>query len=399
MRTGHTDRLANGAFKTGGLQPLGHPSRERPLYTRSFWGWLSSCRFSGSQTHNQLVALGCELQYLVDPQPGPWGDMRGLRCFRLIVIVLTLVVVAGCASKSPTSGTSSGYKVGIPYQIDGIWYYPHVDYAYNETGIASWYGPGFHGKSTAGGEPYDQNSLTAAHRTLPMPSLVRVTNLENGRQLNLRINDRGPFARGRIIDVSRRAAQLLGFEQKGTARVRVEIMAEESRQMAYAAGAYSLPPAEAAAAPGSATGSTAGSPQVAAAPAGQVKEESLPPLPGSQAATQKPVQPAVKPAAPAVPIEDKVLQVNSQPDGKVTKVPIRATNMYVQAGAFTNQGNANRLLSQLKRLGPTKLVPIIVGNQKFYRVRVGPIASLAEADRILGQVVDAGNEQARIVVE
>lgn len=321
--------------------------------------------------------------------------MRGFPSFRLVVAVLALVAVAGCASKSPTSGTGSGYKVGKPYQIDGVWYYPHVDYAYNETGIASWYGPGFHGKSTANGEPYDQNSLTAAHRTLPMPSLVRVTNLENGRQLSLRVNDRGPFARGRIIDVSRRAAQLLGFEQNGTARVRVEIMAEESRQMAYGAGAYSLPPAGATAA----SSGAAGSPQVAAAPAGQVKEESLAPLPGSQAAPQKSAQPAVKPAAPTMPIEDKVLQANPQPDGKVTKVPVRATNMYVQAGAFTNQGNANRLVHQLMKLGPTKIIPVIVGNQKFYRVRVGPIGSLAEADRILGQVVATGNEQARIVVE
>jgi peptidoglycan lytic transglycosylase len=322
--------------------------------------------------------------------------MNGFPRLRLIVGVLALVALAGCAAKSPTGGASTGYKVGKPYQIDGIWYYPQVDYAYSETGIASWYGPGFHGKATANGEPYDQNSLTAAHRTLPLPSMVRVTNLENGRQLALRVNDRGPFARGRILDVSRRAAQLLGFEQNGTARVRVEIMAEESRQMAYNAGVYSLPPAQPA---GSAGASTAGSPQVAAAPTGQVAEETLPALPGSQSAPAKPVQPAVKPITPAVPIEDKVLQGNPQPDGKVTKVPVRATNMYVQAGAFTNQGNAYRLVRQLMKLGPTKIVPIIVGNQRFYRVRVGPIGSLAEADRILGQVVDAGNEQARIVVE
>ena len=94
------------------------------------------------------------------------------------------------------------YKVGNPYQIAGKWYYPKEDYEYVETGIASWYGPGFHGKRTANGEIYDQNALTAAHRTLPMPSAVRVTNLENGRSLTLRVNDRGPFARGRIIDVT-----------------------------------------------------------------------------------------------------------------------------------------------------------------------------------------------------
>src|SRR5262249_28596181 len=129
------------------------------------------------------------------------------------------------------------YKVGDPYQIDGVWYYPTVDYNYDETGIASWYGPDFDGKDTALGEPYDMNDLTAAHRTLPMPSMVRVTKLENGRVLALRVNDRGPYAKGRILDVSRRGAQLLGFDANGTARVRVQIMAEESRLMAAQAQA------------------------------------------------------------------------------------------------------------------------------------------------------------------
>ena len=117
-----------------------------------------------------------------------------------------------------------------------IWYYPKVDYDYSEVGVASWYGPGFHGRSTANGEQYDMNDLTAAHRTLPMPSIVRVTNLENGRSIKLRVNDRGPFVGDRIIDVSRRAAQLLGFHIDGTARVRVEIVADESKQLAAALG-------------------------------------------------------------------------------------------------------------------------------------------------------------------
>ena len=117
--------------------------------------------------------------------------------------------------------SKGNYKIGKPYQIKGVWYYPKVNYQHTETGIASWYGPGFHGKKTANGEIYDQNALTAAHRTLPMPSLVQVTNLENGRSLRLTVNDRGPFAHGRVIDVSRRAAQLLGFHRQGTARVRV----------------------------------------------------------------------------------------------------------------------------------------------------------------------------------
>jgi len=118
-------------------------------------------------------------------------------------------------------------KVGRPYQVAGVWYYPQQDRDYDETGIASWYGPNFHGQTTASGEAFDMNALTAAHPTLPLPSRVRVTNLENGRSLMLRVNDRGPFARDRIIDVSRRAAQLLGFAGDGTARVRVQLVRED----------------------------------------------------------------------------------------------------------------------------------------------------------------------------
>src|SRR5690242_17607174 len=135
---------------------------------------------------------------------------------------------APVAKAEPAARGKSTYKVGTPYQIDGVWYYPAEDFTYDETGIASWYGEQFHAKETANGETFDLNSLTAAHRTLPMPSIVEVTNLENGRVLRLRVNDRGPFARGRILDVSRRAAQLLGFEGSGTAKVRVRIMVEDS---------------------------------------------------------------------------------------------------------------------------------------------------------------------------
>src|SRR5471032_3129803 len=113
------------------------------------------------------------------------------------------------------------YKVGQPYQVDNVWYYPREQPDYDETGIASWYGPTFYGHHTANGERYDANGLTAAHRTLPMPVNVRVTNLDNGKSLIVRVNDRGPFTKGRIIDLSERAATLLGYKAQGTARVRV----------------------------------------------------------------------------------------------------------------------------------------------------------------------------------
>lgn len=141
-----------------------------------------------------------------------------------VIALLAVLALAGCGGGGPEgAGPVTGeQKVGRPYQVNGVWYHPKRDPHYNETGIASWYGAKFHGRRTANGEIYDMNELTAAHPTLPLPSRVLVTNLENGRQLILRVNDRGPFARGRIIDVSRRAAQLLGFQRNGVARVRVQ---------------------------------------------------------------------------------------------------------------------------------------------------------------------------------
>ena len=128
----------------------------------------------------------------------------GQRSFRFAFFALLAVALAACstATRGPGTGTShAGYKIGDPYQINGTWYYPAEDWSYDETGIASWYGEDFHGKYTANGEIFNLNAVTAAHRTLPMPSVVQVTNLENVRSIQVRVNDRGPFARGRILDL------------------------------------------------------------------------------------------------------------------------------------------------------------------------------------------------------
>ena len=139
---------------------------------------------------------------------------------RMAALVVLGLLAAACATQvEPTKGT---YKVGSSYQINGVWYYPQDDPNYDQTGIASWYGDPFHGRKTANGETFDKNLITAAHPTLPMPTIARVTNLENGRSIIVRINDRGPFAKGRIIDLSQKSAQLLGFEQAGVAKVRVQ---------------------------------------------------------------------------------------------------------------------------------------------------------------------------------
>lgn len=114
------------------------------------------------------------------------------------------------------------YRIGSPYMVAGRVYVPEADPNYRADGLASWYGEDFHGRATANGEIFDLNGISAAHPTLPLPSYVRVANLSNGRSLIVRVNDRGPYHANRIIDVSMRAAHLLGFTNRGTAWVRVE---------------------------------------------------------------------------------------------------------------------------------------------------------------------------------
>lgn len=119
-------------------------------------------------------------------------------------------------------------KIGKPYKINGVTYYPMESAdGYSEVGIASWYGPGFHGKLTANGERYNQKAMTAAHKTLPLPTLVKVENLENGKSIVVRVNDRGPYSKGRIIDLTETGARRLGMIDKGTAKVRVSVLSED----------------------------------------------------------------------------------------------------------------------------------------------------------------------------
>jgi rare lipoprotein A len=128
------------------------------------------------------------------------------------------------ADGQPVPKGGGGYKVGQPYTINGQTYYPSENPAYRAEGIASWYGPDFHGRLTANGEVFDMHGISAAHPTMPIPSYARVTNLDNGRSIIVRVNDRGPYARSRIIDVSIGAANALGFYGDGLAHVRVEYM-------------------------------------------------------------------------------------------------------------------------------------------------------------------------------
>jgi rare lipoprotein A len=268
------------------------------------------------------------------------------------------------------------YKVGQPYQVENVWYYPREQPDYDETGIASWYGPTFYGRPTANGENYDGNKLTAAHKTLPLPVNVRVTNLDNGKSLVVRVNDRGPFARGRIIDLSKRAAELLDVVQTGTARVRVTYLAR--------ADINGAPPEETPAAIAKA---------LPAAPSGKVDTAALGVLPG--AAVAPPAKMASLPTPAPIPA---AMFADNQPTGQVTRVPVpSATKLYIQLGAFSRMENAKALLGKVG--GDLRISTLQRGGQTLYRVRSGPLASVQDADAALARITGAGANDAHIVVD
>ncbi len=327
--------------------------------------------------------------------------MMGIRLRALGVMAAMVVFLAGCAetqflihtakrvAKNDGAQAGSGYyKVGNPYQIDNIWYYPAEDYEYDETGIASWYGAAFHGRKTANGEDYDMNSLTAAHRTLPMPSFVRVTNLENGRSLVLKVNDRGPFAKGRIIDISKRGSQLLGFQNQGTSRVRVQILADQSR--AVAARMQNRE-----------TLARVGSPiTVDKLPKASVSAETLLAPAGAESSPNvSNIAPAQTGKVSNATLQSETVTLTTSPDAAVEQGPVSPTSIFVQAGAFGLFDNANQVRASLSPLGPVFLDQVLVNGRDLYRVRVGPLADVDQADMILNQVIGTGYPDASIILD
>lgn len=300
-------------------------------------------------------------------------------------LLAVLGVLAGCSSfggskPNQRSGdalvATPGYKVGAPYQVGGVWYHPRENYTYDETGVASWYGPGFHNRKTANGEIFDTNELTAAHPTLPMPCLARVTNLDNGHSVVVRINDRGPFAHGRLIDVSRKAADLLDFTGKGTAKVRVQVLANESQAIAQAAHKYGTERLDT-----TATYSTA-----SVIP---VSSTAMP----SRLAYQPPLPPS--PQRAVHNIGETGLDI-----AEVTQRPVKPNpQLYVQAGSFTLAKNAQAMQTQVAQFGTTKVDQSAINGVMFYRVRIGPISTVGKADAVLAKVSGAGIPNPRIIVD
>ncbi len=274
---------------------------------------------------------------------------------------------------------TGNFKVGNPYKVAGKSYTPTETYNFTQTGIASWYGPQFHGKKTANGEIFDMNDLTAAHKTLQIPSIVRVTNLENGRSVVVRINDRGPFKRGRVIDMSKRAAEILQFKNQGTARVKIQLLPEESRKVAEAAK----------------RGDSTQGVELA-----MNDMPSLDPLEATDITTaQNAIPPSIEVQPLNAPEPITMTQQSISSDAAIQQIPVLPHNIYVQAGSFSEQANAARYAQTLEHLGKVDIYPAEINGQQYFRVRFGPMKDVADADTVLSKLADSGSENAIIIVD
>lgn len=310
----------------------------------------------------------------------------------LVLATLTLTSCVAIGKPPPTverePARRPSYVVGAPYEIAGTWYYPAENYGYDETGIAAVYPADAMRGYTANGEPSDPQALTAAHRTLQLPSLVRVTNLDTQRSIVVRVNDRGTAVPGRVIELSPRAAELLDFSPASTAKVRVTVLADESR--AVAAALLAVPST------GNGAGiSTDGSPAPAAAPRLAVQRE------GGAV-----VQPAVQRTGFDIMA---ALPGTIAPDGRFLPAPVVAEagpvagskprSIYVQAGAFSVFDSANRLQARLSSIAPAKIEATRAGGVQTFRVRLGPLETVERADAVLARVTGSGVSGAHIIVE
>jgi len=287
----------------------------------------------------------------------------------LCVFAVNLLFLAACHRPPPAS---PHYVLGAPYQAGGIWYYPRESYDMQETGIAMVY-PSGHADLTADGEAFDQTALAASHQTLQLPAVARLTDLENGRQVLVRINDRGPVLPHRLVQVTRRVATLLGFPADGVVRVRLQVLPGESHAAVDAVpGAPKL--------------------ELAAAPRGEVTQSDLPPFGrtapvGTRTVPPPSQSPTEMVATPELRLPETVTQAVPDPG-----------NLYVRLGTFQNFEFANLQRARVAGLG-ARVVSTREGRVQTHRVVIGPLANVQQADVVLDQVLGAGVTDARIVVE
>lgn len=284
---------------------------------------------------------------------------------------LSVVALLGSCHQAPPRVAAVHYTVGPAYQAGGVWRYPRADFSYDATGIAAIERAPADGL-TADGEIYSPDAFAAAHPTLELPAIARITNLENGQQVVVRINNRGPADPGRIIAVTPAAARALGFGRDGVARVRVAVLAPPSEDLALA-----LP----------------GGPRVdvARAPVGVVEVANLAP-PGGLATEAPP--PAVR------HVEARATSRTPARDlpGARSRVAPRPGAIWIRAGLFTEDLYADLEARSLARFG-ARIVPWRGGGSFRDEVKIGPFHSVAPADAVLKEVLSAGFGGARLVVE
>lgn len=297
------------------------------------------------------------------------------RMLRSLVALGLASLATACSSSSPPGI----YKLGQPYQIQGRWYYPEFDPEYDRVGVASWYGEPFHGRATANGERFDRRTVTAAHPTLPLPSLVRVVNLANRRELVVRVNDRGPFVGDRLIDLSQEAARQLGFERDGLAQVRVQFV-----RLADANGEPPQPTTRRARAP---------MPERPAEPAPQLVATAPVEAPmGERSAEPSPQLVATAPVQRPMP--QQLAEPAPQP---VATAPAQCQGRFIQVGAFSEPVRAQRVAAELHALQPMPVSLASPAQDHLARVRLGPIADPSAVVATLDRLKRSGFSEAFIV--
>jgi rare lipoprotein A len=316
--------------------------------------------------------------------------MRKLLSVSCILLAMSLTI-SGCssnkssyASRDPFAGTGSPrykgtgpvpmgggrYHIGEPYQVAGRWFKPKEQPNYDKTGPASWYGEAFNRRMTSNGEWFDMTRLTAAHPTLPLPSYAKVTNVNNGNAVVVRINDRGPFVGPRIIDLSKQSASALGFKRQGTATVRVQYIGpaplndDGSNLVAMNRELENGTPLR----------------QMIAAASGRRRAE--------------PVQ-----VAEAYPVEQDAFEaeMEQQPVAQIEQGARNAVNYFVQAGTFADPDNAERLRQEFVNIGPVQVAELMGNDGPVYRMRVGPFENLGDAQVALNQVHGYGLPDAHLL--
>lgn len=312
-----------------------------------------------------------------------------------LVLVIAGLAVSGCSSKKakhgaldPFAGTGSPYytgqgepprgggryQVGRPYKVAGRWFKPREQPHYDMTGPASWYGEDFNYRMTSNGEWFNMNDLTAAHPTLPLPSYVKVTNLDNGREVIVRVNDRGPFVGPRIIDMSKRSAEVLGFKDKGKTKVHVQYIGPaplNDRGTHLAAMNREL---------------QSGTPLKTMIAAADRNEAIM-------------VAAATQPMRPVAAQPEIVLAAASplpQTAAFQAAAPV-AGSYYIQVGSFSDAGNAETVRAGFANVWPVQVTAASASGGEVYRVRIGPITGETDAMTALQDAIDHGHPDAHVI--